>query len=486
MPNTTRQDLGDLTAKITVTIEHSDYAKEFNQQINRFQKNGTFKGFRPGKVPVSFVKKMYGKQALVGVIDNLLQNEVNTFMQSGEYMGQPVPLDDQTIDFNYNEAKSYEFSFEIGLAPKIALNLNQPVKTKKINIEVDDEYLDKELAALRKQRTKSNSDAQTVSSPKDVIKVRLTELDGDAIKLDGISNEASLSIDLIKNKALAESLIGQSIGYTFAANYDELSEELSEERAKTYLLGLEKDENGQLPEVTSSFQAEIIQIISLEEISLSELYEQRYPDADVKGEEEFRELFRKEVDEALKRAEFSIFSGSISKELMELHPFEMPETFLKKWLVQRQKEDSPNFNEEEFDKSFANTIQYLKWRELRTAILTAYDVEITAQEVKYEVMDIFANYGFGRDMALLENLAEQFMQDSSSKESKEILQRAEESAEENAIARLMANVLPLETVSMTATEFAEFATAQAEERKKQKASEQESLEEVTQETETNE
>ena len=55
------RNINDVELEFELTVPAEDLAHEINEAIRRQRVRTTLKGFRPGKVPTSMVKKMYGK-----------------------------------------------------------------------------------------------------------------------------------------------------------------------------------------------------------------------------------------------------------------------------------------------------------------------------------------------------------------------------------------------------------------------------------------
>jgi trigger factor len=75
--------------KLTITVDPGTIEKEFERQLIQAQKTAKLKGFRPGQVPITMVKKFYGEECrhrtLHQVVDDSLRRRsLNTsFTLSG-------------------------------------------------------------------------------------------------------------------------------------------------------------------------------------------------------------------------------------------------------------------------------------------------------------------------------------------------------------------------------------------------------------------
>ena len=60
MATITRENIGLLNDKLTVTLTKDDYLKGFETSLKKYAKTANIPGFRKGMVPTGLVK-MYGK-----------------------------------------------------------------------------------------------------------------------------------------------------------------------------------------------------------------------------------------------------------------------------------------------------------------------------------------------------------------------------------------------------------------------------------------
>ena len=69
--NITRENIDELNGLIRISIEKADYEASVEASLSEYRKKANMPGFRPGKIPVGLVKKMYGKAALVDEINKI-------------------------------------------------------------------------------------------------------------------------------------------------------------------------------------------------------------------------------------------------------------------------------------------------------------------------------------------------------------------------------------------------------------------------------
>ena len=66
---------------IKINIVPNDYLSKVENRINEIKPKLNLKGFRPGKVPVQLIKKMYGKSILIEEINKLTSHELTNYIR---------------------------------------------------------------------------------------------------------------------------------------------------------------------------------------------------------------------------------------------------------------------------------------------------------------------------------------------------------------------------------------------------------------------
>ena len=62
--NIERKNIDEVNATLTMQIEKADYQEGVEKTLRDYRKKANIPGFRAGMVPMSYIKKMYGKEVL--------------------------------------------------------------------------------------------------------------------------------------------------------------------------------------------------------------------------------------------------------------------------------------------------------------------------------------------------------------------------------------------------------------------------------------
>src|ERR1700744_901182 len=150
--NISQEKIDKLNAIVTINIKPEDYQQRVDKAIKDHAKKAKIPGFRPGMVPPSHIKKMYGKSILVDEVNNMLSDTLNNYIteQQLEVLGQPLPKMDDTKEYNWDFADDFEFNYEVGLAPAFDIDFSSKDKVTQYVIKVDDETLASRISNICK------------------------------------------------------------------------------------------------------------------------------------------------------------------------------------------------------------------------------------------------------------------------------------------------------------------------------------------------
>jgi trigger factor len=69
----TRNNVDALNAVLTLHVAKDDYAPKVESVLNKYLKTATVPGFRKGAVPMSLIRKQYGKAVLLEEVNKVIQ-----------------------------------------------------------------------------------------------------------------------------------------------------------------------------------------------------------------------------------------------------------------------------------------------------------------------------------------------------------------------------------------------------------------------------
>jgi trigger factor len=443
--NITRENIDDLNAVLKVEIRKPDYEDKVENVLKDYRKKANIKGFRPGMVPIGLVRKMYSRAVQIEEINKIVTENIQKYLtdEKIEILGDPIPKADEQEKIDFDTQEDFTFSFELGLAPVIELKLSKKNKVNQHEIIIDEkmksDYLEnytRRYGELRKA---------DVTEEKDVIKGKIEAIDKDGNLVPGgpSIDDTSLGIDIIKDKKIKKQFIGKS-------QNDIIDFDLKKAFPNdTEIAGILHKKKEEVAEIDGNFR------FTLNEISRfhpaepgKELFDKIYGEGVVNSEEEFMKRIEDEIALNLKRESDFKLMMDIKNLAIEKTDFQIPEEFLKRWLLKVNEKTTG----EQIDKEFDNFRKDLKWQLIRNKVARDNEVKISEEELLKEAENItryqFQQYGlfYATD-------------DQISNYAKETLKREEDAKRiadkilEEKVILLMKEMVKLESKSVTVGEF---------------------------------
>ncbi len=107
---------------ITVTLQPEDYRKPAIAELKELTKNANLKGFRPGKVPLTYMQKRYGKHVMARAITEGVDKELKELVdrENLAFLGELQPVSGPSADsFNIDYNGEIIWVFEGALFPEV-------------------------------------------------------------------------------------------------------------------------------------------------------------------------------------------------------------------------------------------------------------------------------------------------------------------------------------------------------------------------------
>jgi trigger factor len=388
--NITRENINDLNAVLKVQIEKADYDEKVETVLKDYRKKATIKGFRPGMVPIGLIKKMYGRAVQIDEINKVVTDNIQKYItdEKLEILGDPLPKTDEQELIDFETREDFTFSFEVGLSPEVDLKLSKKNKVNQYEILIDEkmrnEYMEnytRRYGELRKAE---------LTEEKDVIKGKIEAIDneGNVIPEGPSVDDTSLGVDIIKDKKIKQEFIGKNIG-------DSIDFDIKKAYPNdTEIAGILHKKKEDVENLVSNYRFTINEISRFHPAEMGqELFDKIFGEGVVNSQEEFLKKIEDEIAINLKReSEFKLMID-IKALAMEKTDFQLPEEFLKRWLLRVNKDTT----EEQIEKEFDSFRKDLKWQLIRNKVARDNEVKISEEELQKEAENItryqFQQYG---------------------------------------------------------------------------------------------
>ncbi|RAI90253.1 trigger factor [Algoriphagus yeomjeoni] len=370
-------------ALIKIKLNEADYQPKVDAKLKDFAKKSNIKGFRPGKAPMSMVKGMYGTSVLVEEINSILSESLNTYLkeQTFKILGDPLPQDQGAID--WKTQKDFEFDYKIGFVENVDLTLDPKIKATKYSIKVDDKLVNETLDNLKSQY--GNSTNPEVSEEGDHIYGDLKAAEG--------SFEKTVSLDLTK---ITKKLAGKFVGLGKEAVVEFEAKDVKKGQWEE-AFGLSEEESADLD---GTFTLTVKNINRKETAEMNqEFFDKIFGPDQVSTEEEFITKVRETLQANYDKESKVFTEEELKKVLTDAAKVDLPETFLKEWLMIA---NEGKVTAEDIEKEFPIYAKQLTWSLISNEIATKNEVKAEHEEViektKQMVREQFAASGLGAQM----------------------------------------------------------------------------------------
>jgi trigger factor len=374
--NITRENIDAVNAILKIDIEKTDYEKKVADQLKEYRQKAVIPGFRPGKVPDSLIKRKYRIPVLVEEVNKLLAQKLSQYLveEKLNILGEPLPNEDQQKDINWETDENFEFVFDIAMAPGIDITLDKETKIKYYNITVSEEMIDKQVETAQSQLGQNVPDDEIKDNSS--VRGNFVQLNEAGEELEnGIRPENVLiAIDMIKDDEIKNSFVGKKKDDVIIFDPVKAFENKTE---IAHMLQIKAEEAEAL---SGNFSFTVTEILKFEKAELNEdLFRKLYgEETDVKTVEDLRNRIKTDLEANLIHSSNYRFGIDTHDALLEKYKVELPEAFLKRWLITVNKE----LTEEQIDNEFGAFIEDLKWQLIKETIGKENEIKVSTEETQ--------------------------------------------------------------------------------------------------------
>jgi len=403
----TQENRDKLNAILHVKVEEADYAERVEKVLRDYRRQARVDGFRPGKVPMGIIKKMYYTPVLVDEVNKLVSESLFNYLKDNNVniLGEPLAHkdEDQKIDFEHD--KEFEFKFDLGLAPELNLEVSARDKIPYYRIKVDK----KQQEEYKEQLLQRFGEFKAVdkAGKDELIKGTLLKVDKEGREVEnGIRVEhVSMSLDMMKDD-------DQKVLFSGAAGGDEVVFDIKKaypnDTELASLLRIDKTEAAMLE---GTFKCLIDEVMKFEKaVPGEDFYNKVYGEGEVKTEEEFTQRVKEEIALNYERESEYRFMVDAREALIKKAKIELPVEFLKRWMVETNEQITQEQVEEDFEKYEDD----FRWQLIKEYLLKQQDIKVSEEEAldsaKGMALNQYMQYGISNvPDDYLENYAREMM-----------------------------------------------------------------------------
>ncbi|MCR5352109.1 MAG: trigger factor family protein [Bacteroidales bacterium] len=118
--NVKEKKIDALNRELTIEVAAADYAEIEKKKLADRRRTAEFKGFRKGMVPASLIKRVYGEQALVESVNQVIGQALDKHITDKKLriLGEPLASEKQP-QIEWEDGNDFTFVFDLGLSPEV-------------------------------------------------------------------------------------------------------------------------------------------------------------------------------------------------------------------------------------------------------------------------------------------------------------------------------------------------------------------------------
>ncbi len=438
-----KKDIDQLNATLTITIEPSDYEENVAKELKNIRHKANIPGFRPGMVPAGLVKKMYGKSVLGEEVNKAINDGIYNYIkeQNLNILGEPLPNEEATPEINWDVDTTFNFAFDIALAPDFDAKLTGKDSLTYYDIDVTDEMVNKQVENYR-MAYGSMVDADDVNED-DIVRGRLIEQKEDGLTKDDAILAPKYMADDEQKKLFVGAKKGDVVTFNPKKAFNNDAELAS-------LLGIKKEE---VEGHDGDFTCEITSISRRQPAAIdAELFAKVYGKDAVANEDEFRAHIREDYKKQFASdSDYKFGQDAKAAILKKLEGIAYPDAFLKRWVLATNKD----LTEEKLNEDYPEMLKSLTWDLALNQLIEHFGVKVEKEDVEAYAKMVtamqFQSYGIpGVDDNILSQYAQRMLQDENQLRS--IVSRVGE----NKVFEALKGVVKLKTQSISYEDFSKL------------------------------
>lgn len=360
---------------VTIEICKEDYAANVENALKKQRRMAQVPGFRPGNAPMPMIKKMYEKSFIADEVNRMMIDELNKYIRENniETLGEPLPVNDKTVvDFEHPD--KFVFVFEIASQKPFDINYEELPEITSYQIKATDEEIDRFVDDLRKRHGQYTS-PETIAD-NDFVTVEFNENDNGNFYANDLS-EAGKKL-----------FIGKNVKEVVTADVNTLFDD--ENKLATFL----KTTPEMINKEEADMRAMTIKYIGhLEPAELNDdFFKKAYPKGEVKSVEELRKEGAAKVEAEYATSIRQKFMNDAITTLVDNLKIELPEEFLRRYIIAAQED----MTEEKLNGEFDKYLNSFKWQLIENKLTKENNIQVTEENVRNYVRDFFMKNYFAQ------------------------------------------------------------------------------------------
>ena len=293
-----------------------------------------------------------------------MQKTLNDFLKDEKIavLGNPMPIEQAGLDWN---SENLAFDFEIGLSPKFEVSLKNKKAIPSFEIEIDSKMIEDQIKNMQNQYGKLVS--------KNIIEYGF-EITGTFTNEElEVNNPSTFQLKNIKEKSNKEAFKNLKIGESIDLKTKKLFNEDSDLSFHLKLNDQNKDQIKEikflLKEINERQPADLDQ----------ELFDKLFGKNAIKSVTEFKDKLKSDAQANFVNQTDQKLLNDINDYLIENTKFDLPVSFLKKWMMTAGEN---KLSEKEAEEEYVKSEKGLRYQLIEGKIIEENEIKIDFEQIK--------------------------------------------------------------------------------------------------------
>ena len=433
--NITKNQTDALNYQVGIEIAAEDYADALKKRLNEYRRRADIKGFRKGMAPMSLIQRLYGEQSLYEAVNRLVSDQLDAFIRDEKIrvVGEPLPSEDQP-QLDWKVGNDFTFKFDIAQTPELNFEVGEGDKIPYYEINVTEEAK-KAMKAQMLQQYGSLQEGEKAGEHDYII----ADIANDSHSVEGVY----VSMEHVAEIA-RPLFVGKKAGEKITVNVNEAFEN---ETDRASMLKVDK---AKLATLDPMFTFTVVNVKTFKPAeSNQETWNQMFGEGVVTSEEQFMEKVAERIRANHTQEANYRFGNDVRKYFVDKAAIELPEAFLKRWLVYA---NDGKYTPEEVEKEFPGFVEDFKWQLTRGYLMQKLGLKVEQKDIQEAAESYvayqYAMYGMGNvPQDMIKSSARNVLEDENQ------VRRLEEQVEDNKTIAAIREKVTVQTKKISEDKF---------------------------------
>lgn len=365
--NISVKEITSVDKEVTLKANREELQPKFDKALKNYQGRINLPGFRPGKVPMSIVKKRFGNDIEIEEINKYIQEVFEKdIVEEHDPVGET-----QMIDFQW-ENDELEVVFKIGAKPEVELADLKKIKVNKMVHDVDDKEVKEEIErTLERQSNWEDVDAKVTKDHRVIVDV-------ESLNHGDVDEDQTLDLRDEGSKDFLKALKGKKAGDVVEMSIPH------------------GDHEDELKITLKKVQKPL-------KIELDEEFIKKNSNGEASNEDEFKSFIKSRMQQYYDQTADDMFNNEVVSSLVDAHEFDVPDAFVEQvkssyvnQLKQQYGGNLPeNFDEDSYKAEMTDQAKReAKWYFISQKLQETFeDIEIKPEDIDEFISIEAARYG---------------------------------------------------------------------------------------------